>query len=790
MMNGVMEHHHNSAHHHHHQPNHHPHHHVAKEKHPPPPKYKAFKLLSDPCIIQGASKIYRYDGRVPNDASYPTVHVRDPRPPLTRIWSRMEVLQMPVPKFRIDEDYVGMPPPLEVSITNINDNIDQAFLSELVQKYGELEELTIFYHTRTGKHLGLGRAVFHRVEGARLCAERLNHTSVMGNVLNVFPDAFGAKVRQMAEDLSEDRPVRREEPPPALPPLAAPEPEPEPAADPEPEPEPEPERTAVVRQPSDLAAEPWESATGAAVDSDEERLDLDTRIAQLLQRKARHVLVPSFAEMLDSGGESASDSCSESGSDWEAPSPLSATPSPFASRELYLRSHREWCQTEAEDWPYPYPYPYPYPCPPPGPGPGPGFQQYLAPPPAHQSSDAPAPEAEPLTPDLVSRRALDEVVRELKQILKRDFNKKMIENTAYRMLEKWWDRQAELHKNSRGSLTGAGAGFGLGFRMALPKMPSFRRGKRKLGARGAAGLAKRDVMSEMALLYEFLTRGITAEDIGYLHRCYESLLADDQNSYWLNDTHWVDHAATDRPEKRRRLTEPAAHRSGCARTEGYYRVSAKEKMKHKYHFGRSVVEATTALESTDQASTLPDQRAKAATAAAISREARSNQRRILTVLGAATESELLKFNQLKFRKKQLKFGKSAIHDWGLFALEPIAADEMVIEYVGQHVRQSVADQRELVYERQGIGSSYLFRIDRDNIIDATKCGNLARFINHSCMPNCYAKIVSLEGQKKIVIYSKQPIGVNEEITYDYKFPYEEDKIPCLCGTVQCRGYLN
>ena len=86
----------------------------------------------------------------------------------------------------------------------------------------------------------------------------------------------------------------------------------------------------------------------------------------------------------------------------------------------------------------------------------------------------------------------------------------------------------------------------------------------------------------------------------------------------------------------------------------------------------------------------------------------------------------------QFRKKQLKFGKSAIHDWGLFALEPIAADEMVIEYVGQHVRQSVADQREMAYERQGIGSSYLFRIDRDNIIDATKCGNLARFINHSC----------------------------------------------------------
>lgn len=57
---------------------------------------------------------------------------------------------------------------------------------------------------------------------------------------------------------------------------------------------------------------------------------------------------------------------------------------------------------------------------------------------------------------------------------------------------------------------------------------------------------------------------------------------------------------------------------------------------------------------------------------------------------------------------------------------------MVIEYVGQMIRPIVADVREAHYEATGIGSSYLFRIDLDTIIDATKCGNLARFINHSC----------------------------------------------------------
>ncbi|UYV79133.1 hypothetical protein LAZ67_17001207, partial [Cordylochernes scorpioides] len=101
---------------------------------------------------------------------------------------------------------------------------------------------------------------------------------------------------------------------------------------------------------------------------------------------------------------------------------------------------------------------------------------------------------------------------------------------------------------------------------------------------------------------------------------------------------------------------------------------------------------------------------------------------------------------VQFRKKQLRFAKSRIHDWGLFALEPIAADEMVIEYVGQMIRSITADHRETQYEKIGIGSSYLFRVDQESIIDATKCGNLARFINHSCSAkkDIFNMLVSIE----------------------------------------------
>lgn len=237
----------------------------------------------------------------------------------------------------------------------------------------------------------------------------------------------------------------------------------------------------------------------------------------------------------------------------------------------------------------------------------------------------------------------------------------------------------------------------------------------------------REINDEVILLYEFLTKGIDAEDIEYLRQSYEYMLQDDANNYWLNATHWMEHCSTlvqPVSRKRKRDSDVKKHASGSARTEGFYKQDITDKLRFKYHHAKLNV---------GEAAVVSDIQAKLVSKMqGASREARSNQRRLLTAFGASTESELLKFNQLKFRKKQLKFAKSAIHDWGLFAMEPIAADEMVIEYVGQMIRPVVADLRETKYEAIGIGSSYLFRIDLETIIDATKCGNLARFINHSC----------------------------------------------------------
>uniref|UniRef100_A0A673KPX6 Histone-lysine N-methyltransferase SETD1B-A-like n=1 Tax=Sinocyclocheilus rhinocerous TaxID=307959 RepID=A0A673KPX6_9TELE len=294
----------------------------------------------------------------------------------------------------------------------------------------------------------------------------------------------------------------------------------------------------------------------------------------------------------------------------------------------------------------------------------------------------------------------------------------------------------------------------------------------------------RSEFEEMTILYDIWNDGIDEEDICYLKITYDKMLQQDNGNDWLNDTLWVHHPHIlycYNVKKKRKEDGIRDHVTGCARSEGYYKIDKKDKMKY---LNSSRLQSEEPDVDT-QGKSIPAQ-PQASTRAGSER--RSEQRRLLSSFSC--DSDLLKFNQLKFRKKKIRFCKSHIHDWGLFAMEPIAADEMVIEYVGQNIRQVIADMREKRYEEKGIGSSYMFRVDHDTIIDATKCGNFARFINHSCNPNCYAKVITVESQKKIVIYSRQPINVNEEITYDYKFPIEDEKIPCLCGAENCRGTLN
>ncbi|KAF5274604.1 hypothetical protein FQA39_LY07216 [Lamprigera yunnana] len=150
----------------------------------------------------------------------------------------------------------------------------------------------------------------------------------------------------------------------------------------------------------------------------------------------------------------------------------------------------------------------------------------------------------------------------------------------------------------------------------------------------------------------------------------------------------------------------------------------------------------------------------------------------------------MRFRHLKLSSKQsVGVYRSKIHKRGLFCHRDIESGEMVIEYAGEVIRSVLADKREKQYTLKGMGC-YMFRIDENFVVDATMKGNAARFINHSCDPNCYSKVVEILGHKHIIIFALRKITCEEELTYDYKFPFEEDKIPCTCGSRRCRKFLN
>ncbi|XP_054478223.1 histone-lysine N-methyltransferase 2A isoform X2 [Anoplopoma fimbria] len=161
----------------------------------------------------------------------------------------------------------------------------------------------------------------------------------------------------------------------------------------------------------------------------------------------------------------------------------------------------------------------------------------------------------------------------------------------------------------------------------------------------------------------------------------------------------------------------------------------------------------------------------------------------------ATSLELpmaMRFRHLERTSKEaVGVYRSAIHGRGLFCKRNIEAGEMVIEYAGIVIRSVLTDKREKYYDGKGIGC-YMFRIDDFDVVDATMHGNAARFINHSCEPNCYSRVINVEGRKHIVIFALRKIYRGEELTYDYKFPIEDasSKLNCNCGARRCRRFLN
>ena len=117
--------------------------------------------------------------------------------------------------------------------------------------------------------------------------------------------------------------------------------------------------------------------------------------------------------------------------------------------------------------------------------------------------------------------------------------------------------------------------------------------------------------------------------------------------------------------------------------------------------------------------------------------------------------------------------QSRLHGYGVFAAEVIAKNKRIIDYAGELVLNSESVEREVRYLEEGC--IWVFRVNRRWSRDAAVNGNIARFINHSCRPNCWWEVVD----KTIWIRASRTIQPGEELTYDYA-TIGDHTIKCRC----------
>ena len=137
--------------------------------------------------------------------------------------------------------------------------------------------------------------------------------------------------------------------------------------------------------------------------------------------------------------------------------------------------------------------------------------------------------------------------------------------------------------------------------------------------------------------------------------------------------------------------------------------------------------------------------------------------------------------------------KSKVHGTGVFATEDIKKGKKIIEYIGKKVTKSegdkISENRIKRYlNSKTTGSVYIFELNSRYDIDGSPLYNKARYINHSCSPNCEVDII----RGKIWITSIKKISKGDELSYDYGYDFDKDDFNdhvCNCGSLNCIGYI-
>ncbi len=140
-----------------------------------------------------------------------------------------------------------------------------------------------------------------------------------------------------------------------------------------------------------------------------------------------------------------------------------------------------------------------------------------------------------------------------------------------------------------------------------------------------------------------------------------------------------------------------------------------------------------------------------------------------------------------------KIKKSKVHGTGIFATEKISKGTKIIEYIGEKISKKEGDKRSELrikkyLDSKTTGSVYIFELNKKYDIDGSPTYNSARYINHSCSPNCEVDIKN----GRIWISSIKKIKKDQELSYDYGYDFDEDDYKdhkCKCGSKNCIGYI-
>lgn len=140
-----------------------------------------------------------------------------------------------------------------------------------------------------------------------------------------------------------------------------------------------------------------------------------------------------------------------------------------------------------------------------------------------------------------------------------------------------------------------------------------------------------------------------------------------------------------------------------------------------------------------------------------------------------------------------KLKKSKIHAYGIFAKQNIPKNTNIIEYIGEKISRKEGDRRSEKRLKKYLnskitGSVYIFELNKHYDIDGSPNYNKAKYINHSCNPNCEVEIT----KNRIWIKSIKNIREGDELSYDYGFEFDEDDYKdhkCKCGSKKCIGYI-